>query len=235
VLGRNTSWLGALAPYLLPVARAGCLAQMWAQASSCRDCAPWGGIDPRFSTNPLALAFPTGGLPMVSDFSSAAISFSRTQALIRAGETVPENLYMDEDGTPTSDPAVMKDGGTLFFTGGERYGYRGYALALWAEAMAALSGGSANNPDLPYRQHFALTVIDPEAFAGADAYLAEMERFVAHLRSSRLRPGFDAIRLPGERAQRAAQRAEADGVSVSDDLVKLLNEVAARQGLDPLP
>jgi len=170
---------------------------------------------------------------MVSDFSSSAISMGKTDALMRAGERVPENLYMDKDGTPTDDPSVMEDGGTMFFTGGERYGYRGYALSLWAEAVAALAGGSANDPERPYRQHFALTVIDPDAFGGAEVYHREMARFLAHLRSSRLRPGFTAIRLPGERAQQAARRAEAEGVPVPDDTLGLLRKVAERHGLAP--
>jgi L-lactate dehydrogenase len=158
----------------------------------------------------------------------------RTDALIRAGQRVPENLYMDKHGNPTDDPSVMKDGGTMLFTGGERYGYRGYALSLWTEAMAALAGGSTNNPELPYRQHFAFTVIDPTAFGGAEAYRREMARFLAHLRSSRLRPGFTAIRLPGERAQQAAQQAETEGVLVRDHTLDLLRRVASRHGIEPL-
>ena len=232
VAARNLGWLGALAPHILPISQAGYFAQMWAQASSCRDCAPWGGLDPCFSTNPISITFPTGGLPMLSDFSSAAISMGRTDALIHAGERVPENLYLDMHGTPTTDPAVMRDGGSMMFTGGERYGYRGYAFALWAEALAALAGGRANNPDLPYRQHFGLVVIDPDAFGGHEHYYREMARFLDRLRASRLRPGFTAIRLPGERAQHAAQEAESEGVAVPDETLALLNRVAERHGLE---
>lgn len=230
VAARNLGWLGALAPHILPISQAGYFAQMWAQASSCKDCAPWGGIDACFSTNPIGITFPTGGLPMLSDFSSSAISMGRTDALIRAGGHAPENLYMDKHGTPTTDPAVMHDGGSMMFTGGERYGYRGYAFALWAEALAAMAGGRANHPDLPYRQHFGLVVIDPDAFGGHEPYYREMARFLDHLRSSRLRPGFTAIRLPGERAQLAAHEAESEGVAVPDDTLGLLNKVAERHG-----
>jgi len=146
----------------------------------------------------------------------------------------PENLFMDKEGNPTPDPSVVAEGGSLFFVGGERYGYRGYALSLWVEALTAMGGGSANNPELPVRQCFNLTVIDPAAFAGPDYYYAEIQRFVAHMRSSRLRPGFSAIRLPGERAQQAAQEAEAQGVLVEDAMLETLNELAATHGIEPL-
>jgi len=234
VAGRHMAWLGALGVHILPLAEAGLFAQAWAHTNTCKDSAPWGGIDARFSTNPIALAFPTGGLPMLGDFSTSALSIGRTHALAAKGERTPENLYMDKHGTPTNDPSVFDEGGSLFFTGGEHYGYRGYALSLWVEALTAMSGSSANNPELPTTQCFNLTVIDPAAFAGADSYLAEMRRFVAHVKASRLRPGFSAILLPGERAQRAAQEAETRGVPVDDKLVGALNEVAERAGLERL-
>ncbi|HPD16340.1 MAG TPA: Ldh family oxidoreductase [Planctomycetota bacterium] len=234
VAGTNLSWLAALGPQILPLSRSGLFAQLWVQNNTCKDCAPWGGIDARFSTNPVALTFPTGALPMLSDFSSAALSMGKVRAMIRRGESAPENLFMDQEGHPTRDPRVVPDGGTIFHLGGERYGYRGYALSLWAEALTAMAGGSANNPDVPDRQTFCLTVTDPEAFAGGDYYYREMARFVAHLKSSRLRPGFDAVRLPGERAQRAAEEAETHGILVEGRLVELLNETAKRNGLAPL-
>ena len=234
VAATNLSWLAALGPQILALSQAGLFAQLWVQNSTCSDCAPWGGIDARFSTNPIALTFPTGARPVLSDFSSAAISMGKLRSMVRRGEFAPENLFMDGEGRPTCDPHVVPEGGSIFHLGGERYGYRGYALSLWTEALTAMAGGSANNPHAPDRQTFCLTVTDPEAFAGGDCYAREMARFVAHLKSSRLRPGFDAILLPGERAQRAAEEADAHGILVEDRLVELLNEAAKRNGIKPL-
>ncbi len=231
---RNTSWLGALGPHILPIAQAGLLAQLWAQTSDCEDCAPWGGIDGKFSTNPIALAFPTGARPVLSDFSASAISMGRAKAMARAGARAPENLFLDSDGNPTADPGVVKDGGTILFMGGERFGYRGYALALWVEALTAMAGGSARTPEQHCAQAFNLTVIAPDAFGGSDGYVGEIERFLGYMRDSRLRPGFDAMVLPGERAQRAAEEAETRGVHVERALVERLNELAERNGMEKL-
>jgi len=234
VAGRNMSWLGALGPQILSLSQAGFFAQLWAQTNTCKDCAPWGGIDAKFSTNPVALTFPTGSLPMLSDFSTAAISMGKTRAMARKGEAAPEDLFMDKDGRPAPDPGVVNEGGSILFTGGEHYGYRGYALSLWAEALTAMAGGSANNPEKPSSQCFNLTVIDPGAFASADYYYSEMNRFLAHVKNSRLRPGFDAILLPGERAQKAAQEAQSRGVFVEDATLEMLSEVADRNGIQRL-
>ena len=230
----NTSWIGACGPHILPLAEAGLFAQLWTQTNTCKDCAPWGGIDAKFSTNPISLAFPTGSLPVLADFSTSALSMGKTATMAKAGDKAPENLFLDKDGNATNDPSVVADGGSLMFTGGERYGYRGYGLSLWVEALTAMGGGSANNPGLPTRQCFNLTVIDPEAFAGRACYDAEMKRFLAHMRDCRLRPGFDAILLPGERAQKAAQDAAAHGVTVTDTVFDTLQGLAAKHGLQPL-
>jgi len=226
VAARNCSWIGALGAYLVPIAEEGLMAQLWAQTSTCRDCAPIGGIDARFSTNPVALAFPTDGDPVIADFSTAAVSMGKVGRMIREGEKAPAPIFMDKEGNLTSDPVVVRDGGTILFTGGEAQGHKGYALSLWCEALTALAGGDCNNPKAAQRQSFSLVVADPDAFAGREAYLREMKRFVAHVKSSRLRPGFDAIRLPGERALASLRRSEREGVPIEEALVKQLGELA---------
>ncbi len=233
----NTSWIAALSVYLLPLAREGLLAQAWCQSSQCQDCAPIGGIDPRLSTNPIALAFPTGGDPVVADFSTAAISMGATGRMARAGLKARHPIFMDATGRVTDDPTAMVDakgvrgGGSILFWGGQSEGHKGYAMSLWCEAMTALSGGRTNDPQSPSRQSFAVQVIDPEAFAGREYFEAQVRHLIEWLRSSRLRPGHEGIRLPGQRGQEALRRAQSEGVPVSDAVLANLNALAARHGI----
>jgi len=231
---RDSFWLGALAVYMIPPAEAGFLAQLWVQHSSGRDCAPFGGIEPRFSTNPFALAFPTGQLPMISDFSTAVIAMGKVLPMIDAGKRFDEELFIDRSGKPTNDPRAMREGGSMLPTGGAKHGYRGYALSLWSEALTAAAGGRCNDPDSPPRQSFNLTVIDPEAFAGSAGYRREMKRFLAWMRTSRLRPGFTEIRLPGERGLKSLAKARKAGIPLEDEVIGQLNELARKNGLAAL-
>ncbi|KKK74082.1 hypothetical protein LCGC14_2887340 [marine sediment metagenome] len=224
---RKTSWIGAVGPFLIDIAEAGLLATATAQSSACLDCAPVGGIDATFSTNPMALAFPTGGDPVVADFSTACYSMGKIGQLIRAGKKAPEPVFLDKQGALTDDPNVTDEEGSVLLTGGRNFGHKGYALSLWCEALTALSGGNANNPDLPQTQSFSLTVIDPEAFAGSEYFLAEMKRFVARVKASRPRPGCDPVRLPGERGFAALREAKDSGVPLDDKIVEQLNELAS--------
>ncbi len=229
---RNSFWIGALGIYLLPLAKRGLFAQLWAQTSTCKDCAPVGGIDAKFSTNPVAIAFPTGADPVMADFSTASVSMGKVSRMVRLGQRAEEPIFVDADGNLTDDPAVVRAGGSILFVGGKLLGHKGYALSLWCEALTAMSGGSANNPEAPTRQSFNLTVIDPEAFAGREYYDAEMRRFVAHMKASRRLPGVEGIRLPGERGFRCLREAEGEGVPVEDAMFDTLLAIAKRHGLE---
>lgn len=231
---RDSFWIGALGVYLLPLAEKGLFAQLWAQTSTCKDCAPVGGIDATFSTNPVAVAFPTGADPVLADFSTASVSMGKVGRMVRLGQRAEEPIFMDADGTLTDDPTVVREGGSILFVGGRLLGHKGYALSLWCEALTAMAGGSANNPEAPSRQSFNLTVIDPEAFAGREYYDGEIARFVARVKASRRLPGVEAIRLPGERGFQCLRNAEAEGVPVEDDRLEALMGIAEECGLTDL-
>lgn len=231
---RNTEWIGALGMHLASIAQEGLLAQAWAQSSACEDCAPYGGIDPRFSTNPVALAFPTEGYPVVADFSTATMSMGAAHALIQQGQKTSTPRFLDKTGAPRDNASVMEDRGTLMFLGGDVEGYKGFALSLFNEALTALAGGSANNPQAPSHQSFALMVLDPSAFAGSGYFLEEMKRFLEHVKSSRLRPGFDEIRLPGERGFAALEDCRINGIPLDDDKLQMLRKIADDNGIEPL-
>ncbi len=231
---RDSFWLAGLAVHMIPLTEAGFLAQLWVQHSFGKDCAPFGGIEPRFSTNPVAFTFPTADGAMVADFSTAIVAMGKVGDWIRKGHRPDEKMFIDSKGDLTDDPLAMKQGGSMLFTGGDRHGYKGYAMSLYSEALTAVAGGRTNDPAAPSRQNWNLTVVDPEAFGGRDAYLAEMRGFLARLRTVRLRPGFTEIRLPGERGFKALAEARAQGVRVPDETVVRMNEIAAKHGVQGL-
>jgi len=231
---RNTTWVGALGIPLVALARAGLLVQAWAQTNTCRDCAPVGGIDARFSTNPMALAIPTAGDPILADFSTATMSLSAAAALAARGARATTPRFLDDHGNATDDPAVLDAGGSLLFAGGDVDGHKAYAMSLFIEALTVVIGGSANNPEVPMSQSLALVAIDPASFAGAEYYTAEMKRFQAHVRTSRVRPGWEGVRFPGERGFAALAESRARGVPLDERKLEILRDLATRHGLEPV-
>jgi len=231
---RNASWLGALGPYLEPIARSGYLAQLWGQSSQCSDCAPIGGIQGKFSTNPVALAFPGPDNPVIADISTASVSMGAVNRMAKNGDKARGQIFMDKDGNATDDPNKMLDGGSIFFLGGPEYAHKGYGLSLWAEALTAMSGASCNNPEKDQTQNLNLTVIDVEAFGGSDYFKKEIARFVSHMKNNRLRSGYDEIRLPGESSFRNLAQAEQKGLPLDDGKLEMLNGIAGKNGVASL-
>jgi LDH2 family malate/lactate/ureidoglycolate dehydrogenase len=231
IAGRNCSWLAALGTYLLPISEEGYLAQLWAQTSTCKDAAPFGGYDPRFSTNPIALSFPTSSGLSLSDISTTSISMGRVNKMIEDGEQASEAIFLNSQGVLSKNPRDVIDGGSILFLGGQYLGHKGYGLSLFNEALAANAGGSCNNPASKMRQSFTLIIIDPEAFGGTEYYEHEIQRFIDHVKSSRKRPGFSEIRLPGERRMQLLEVSRAKGIVMEDTLVEKLNQLAQRYSL----
>jgi L-lactate dehydrogenase len=231
---RNTQWVGALGMHIVPIAEEGLLCQAWAQSCSCKDCAPFGGIEARFSTNPIAIAFPAPVNPVVADFSTSTMSMGAARVLVDTKTKTATPRFLDKNGVPSGDPSVIDDDGTLMFMGGDTDGHKGYGLSLMNEALTAMAGGSANNPEAESRQSFSLMVLDPDSFAGSDCFAAEIRRFAAHVKSSSARPGWGEVRLPGERGFAALAECGINGVPVDDAKLRMLRKVADRNGIAPI-
>jgi (2R)-3-sulfolactate dehydrogenase (NADP+) len=67
----------------------------------------------------------------------------------------------------------------------------------------------------------AFLVIDPDALAGRDTYLARIEALITEMAKD---PG---VRLPGARRRALAAKAEASGVDVPEALLAQLRRLAA--------
>lgn len=216
----HAGWVGALAPYLIDALDAGCPTMITGQSAGCSDCAPVGGLDPLFSTNPIAFAYGSREEGMIADFSTAAISMGKTGRLITGGTQAPDHWYREGDGSWTTDPTAMKRGGTLAFTGGRHGGHRGYALSLWTEAMAVWSGGQAHGGQENPGQNLVVTAYGANL---AHVQSSEITRLHQLVRANRREDEAVPIRIPGERALGQLQQAESEGIELSDREAELLN------------
>ena len=92
----------------------------------------------------------------------------------------------------------------------------------------------------PARQNVSHTFLafDIAWFMPVDDYRARMGRFIDTVRSSRLRPGFSEILVPGELEHRRVLEKTANGVpldrDVYDDLVVLGHELGVTTSLQPV-
>jgi len=208
-----------------------------ALSSATANLAPWGGAERLVGNNPLAIAVPSRqAYPIVFDMATSKVARGYVLVAAKGGDPIPEGWALDESGSPTTDAARAAAGSMLPL--GE---HKGYGLALVLGLLTnALSGNppEAAQPDwLETDREFLLSMllvaIDPVRCLGED-YEGAVDAVVGRIKGSRLAPGFDEIRIPGEGAHRRRRDALASGIALAPAVERELDELATRLGVAPL-
>ena len=228
----NSHHLGCLAAYLPRAVEKGYLILVSSSDPSQKTVAPFGGRQPVFTPNPIAVGIPTGGDPVLLDTSASITTNNMGARMIREGRKFPGQWALDADGHPTDDPEVLSAGGSILPAGGLDHGHKGYAWALLVEALTqGLSGfGRADHPK-GWGACAFVQVLDPEAFGGRQAFTRQTQWLVDASHNSAPRPGVDRVRLPGENALARKREALAKGVSPHPGVLEALKPFADKFGV----
>ena len=200
---------------------------------------PWGGLDMLLSTNPLAVAVPSGsGAPIVLDMATTVAAYGKVKAKAQKGEAMPEGWMIDRQGNALLDPKRAAEGFLLPIGG-----YKGYGLALIVGLLAGTLNGAAMGKDVvdfnvdqttTTNTGQAILAIDLAAFGDVADFKARVDTLAADLRGSERMPGVDRIWLPGEQSHQKRIDYLRDGIPVADPLLATLAQLADRLGIAPL-
>ncbi len=237
VVIRRSHHIACLAAYHQRVTDRGLMMLLHCSDPNAASIAPFGGLDPVFTPNPMSAGFPTSGLPVVMDVSTSATTNGLTTRLHKEGGLLPAAWVMDGHGQPGRDPAVLftEPKGTILPLGGMDSGHKGYGLSCMVEALTGgLAGhGRADAPE-GWGATVFVQVIDPQAFAGLSAFETQMDEIARRCHASRPARASDAGRLPGERGLKLRAEAGKQGVTLYPNIMPMLQPWAERLGL-PLP
>jgi LDH2 family malate/lactate/ureidoglycolate dehydrogenase len=231
---RHSHHIACLQAYLTRATDRGLVAFVTCSDPANRAVAPFGGIEPLLSPDPIAIGIPAGQQPILIDMSSSITTNGLTGRLAAAGQKLRSKWVQDAEGNATDDPTVLNTDppGSLLPVGGLDHGHKGYSMALTVECLTqGLSGfGRKDNPDR-WTASVLVQVIDPERFAGAKA-LDDQSAFIAETcRTSKPRPGVDSVKTPGEIEAKLQHEAATQGVPLSDGIVESLARTAAAHGI----
>jgi uncharacterized oxidoreductase len=197
---------------------------------------PWGGIDGRLGTNPIAFGFPTSGDPIVADFATSVIPEGRIRTAKNKHVLLPVGAVLDAEGNATRDPDAFYGPpmGTILPFGGI-VGHKGYALALLVELLGATLAGDLPEDDTRSINGLTIIGIDSGAFGRSPAVDDAADSLVEYLRSSRSAPGAAAVMVPGEPEFTALRDAGADpSISLDPETWKQIEDIARSLEV-PLP
>jgi len=231
VLARNSNHYAHAGYYAALAAEAG---MVGLSASSGEPVvAPWGGTKAFFTNNPLAIAAPTQGEPVVIDLATSVAARGQILLAARTGRDIPSGWAVDAEGVPTTDPAAALAGSVLPMAGA-----KGYALILGLEILTGILAGGAFAPDVGSQhgsggaagigQFFA--AIDPTAILGPHVFTSRMAQMSEKLAQAPTRAGAE-IRLPGARRSATAHQRAAQGIPLPPEILTELDILATDLGL----
>ncbi len=197
--------------------------------------APFGGRDPVMTPNPFAIGYPGSGGPVLVDICASITTVSMARTKAAAGVNFDYPWLMDNQGLPTTDPRVLEQTtprGSLMLLGGTEYGHKGFGLALMVEALTqGLAGHGRIDDPKRWGANVFLQVLDPQAFAGSNSFLTQMDFIGDACRASAPVKEGGMVRLPGDQAARNILLAETRGIALSEVTRSKLTACAASVGL----
>jgi len=228
---RRSHHIACLAAYLTRATDRGLVMLLSCSDPNSASVAPFGGLKPMFTPDPLAFGVPTASGPVLIDLSASLTTNGMTARLHKHGQRLAHPWLLDAAGQATDDPAVLfsEPKGTILPTGGIDAGHKGYALALIVEM---LTGGLAGFGRADAKEGWGATVFvqvwDPAAFGGAAPFVRQADWIVEACRANPPRPGVDAVRTPGERGLALKREQLRDGVALHEDILPALEPWARK-------
>jgi len=220
----KTYFTGMLSYYLERVTSAGLVGMIAASASI--QVAPFGGTEPRFSTNPIAFGFPTDGDPVIWDIGTSSITHAEIVLAARLGRPLPAGVAYDAQGEPTRNAAEVLQDGVITTWGG----HRGSGLALSIQLLAMMAGqvNDYERKTTPFDCGVFIFVCDPGLFGDSESYKHEVSKYCNDLRQSRPLDPEKPVRIPFERsASDRARRLKEGIIEAPDKVVDAIRAIAA--------
>lgn len=231
---RRSHHIACLAALIKQVTDRGLVVMLASSDPSGNFIAPYGGKEPLFTPNPIAIGYPGTQQPVWIDVSTSITTVGMTRQKAAAGTSFEHPWLMDANGKPTNDPHVIDPGvgGTLLPIGGVEYGHKGFGLSLMVEMLThGLAGFGRPDSEKRWGANVFLQVFDPAAFGGREAFLRQADYTIDRCHANAPIDPDKPVRLPGEMAQRRMRDAEQAGIELSPPVLGALREKAGKYGV----
>ena len=235
---KNTSHIGRAGAYPLVCAREGMLGLAFVNAGRLGyQIAPYGGIDGKLSTNPIAFASPRRNFePILVDMTTSVIAEGKIRVAINEGNKVPDGWIIDSNGNSSTNPndfradppgAILPMGGVV--------AYKGFGLSFVVELLGGgLSGqGTAAGERTMKSNGVLFTVYNIAHFTTMENFYTEVESLIKHVKSSRLADGANEILVPGEPEFRTAESRKKKGIPVDEKTWEFICDEARYVNINP--
>ncbi len=247
---RRAGHLGCIGDWAEMAAGHGLVSLHFVNVSGSLLVAPFGAVERRLGTNPVAIGVPgADGPPLILDFATSVVAEGKALVALGGGKPLPEGSLIDDDGKLTTDPSVFYETTDPGEPPSARRGrgalramgeHKGSGLALMCEILGgALTGSGCAGPGKDHIFNGMLSIyLDVDAFDAehapdvAHGFAAEVQRYIAFFKSARPATPDGEVLVPGEIERRRRAERLADGIPLTEATRRALAETAHALGLD---
>lgn len=204
--------------------------------------APTFSIERMLGTNPICYAFPAGAeAPVIVDLATSAAANGKLELAQFQDKSVPEGWVQDAAGNRSTDPHILKSGGSLLPLGSDRdHGsHKGFGLAATVDILSGVLSGANYGPWVPPFVAFLDPPTDPvglglghffgamrvDAFRPAQDFKDNMDTWIRRFKQATPAPDQFRVIIPGEPEATAHAERLSSGIPllpfVYDELIKL--------------
>ena len=227
---RNSGHIGRVGRYAETALAAGLISVHFVNVAGSPLVAPFGAIERRFSTAPVAIGVPLRERPVVLDFATSLVAEGKVQVASYGGKPLPADALIGPDARRSGDPHVLYGdyGPTEVRTAANGLGalrsfgeHKGSGLALMCELLAgAFTGGGCAGPGQEGGRigNGMLSIyLSPDHFGTRDEFDRLGREYLDWVLSARPIDPAEPVLLPGDPEARNRAERTARGVPLSPD------------------
>jgi len=240
---RRSGHLGRIGDWAEMAAAAGQVSIHLVNVSGSLLVAPFGGVDRRLSTNPVAIGVPLPDQPpLILDFATSVVAEGKVMVALNGGKPIPGGSLIDRDGSLSADPALFygqeratgvpdpKLGSAAIRAMGE---HKGSGLSFMIEMLAgALTGSGCCGPGERRLANGMLSIyMDLRFFDSDDHFATEVRQYVDFFKSAKPAVPDGEVLVPGEPERRTRETRLAEGIPLPEEAWQAILGAAEAAGL----
>ncbi|HTJ52375.1 MAG TPA: Ldh family oxidoreductase [Cyclobacteriaceae bacterium] len=207
--------------------------------------APTFSVERLLGTNPICVAIPAATQPaFVADFATTTAANGKLEILQRKNKEAPEGWIQKKDGTSSTNPHELKDGGALIPLGSDREhgSHKGFCLGAWVDIFSAVLSGANYGPWVPPFVSFLSPPANPvgegighffgamrvDAFRPAEDFKNHMDNWITTFRNAKTVEGQPNVVIPGDPERETSEIRTREGIPLNSKVVDDLKALAER-------
>ncbi len=210
--------------------------------------APTFSVERLLGTNPICVAIPANEQPpFVADFATTTAANGKLEILQRKNKDAPEGWIQKKDGSTSTNPNELKDGGALVPLGSDREhgSHKGFCLGAWVDIFSAVLSGANYGPWVPPFVSFLAPPSDPvgegighffgamrvDAFRPATEFKFHMDNWINRFRNAKTIEGQKKLVIPGDPERESEVIRRKEGIPLNPKVVEDLKELGIKLGV----